>query len=187
MATDEELQAKEKLQQTIDFECRFPDNVFRGQWSGFLFFDPDRIFDRAFPSLARGLLSLEGANSICMCERHKKTVNAPEIASFFFLNEQTTNEAYISFVAKEWIYYMDRFCLISDVARWCVYTERALEFAVLAIRDLTMLESAKPLADKLGALPFRSALENPPSYGLTSRGLTQEWRRRLLEAYGSHL
>jgi hypothetical protein len=183
MPTDSQYEAMERLQWSIDFSRQFPENVFRGQWIEMLFFDCDRIFHREFANLARELLLAEGASSICMCGHHQSAADSPETQSFFFLDEGETPELYISFLAREWIVLMGRFGLISNVGRWCIYTERAQEFAVIAIRDSAIRESARPIIDKLGALRIESALENPPSFGLTSRGLTQEGRKRLIEAY----
>ena len=185
MPTEPQYEAMERLQRSIDFSRQLPENVFRGRWCEMLFFDSDLIFHRSFANLTRELLLIEGANSICMCCRHQATADLAETQSFFFLDERTTPELYITFLAKEWILLMGRFALISDIGRWCIYTERTQEFAIMAIADSAIRDSAGFIIDKLGALRIESALENPPSFGLTPQGLTQEGRKRLLEAYGA--
>lgn len=186
MPTDPQSEATENLQLTIDFGKRFPDNPFPGRWSEMLFFDSDRIFERNFVTLSKELLLLDQASCICMCGLHQATANSGERQSFFFLDRETTPELYISFLNKEWILLMGRFGLISNVGRWCIYLERAQEFGVIAIADSAVRESTRSIIAKLGALRIEAALENPPSYGLSSRGLSNEWRRRLLEAYRTH-
>ncbi|MBV8460903.1 MAG: hypothetical protein JO009_08445 [Candidatus Eremiobacteraeota bacterium] len=171
---------------------RFPLNVFRGQWGGYLFFDGDLIFDAQFVKAVRTLLEIENAE--CACLRildpsydsvgHKWT--SPED---FFLNKGISGDNYMSFLRPVpgvgWLVAMfGRLGCTSDVGSWCIYWERNNEIAVIAVREARKLNQVKAVLEN-NAAPIKQALEEPPSWGLTSRGMPPEWRAKLQQEYAN--
>lgn len=177
-------QALRNIDGIISLDSRFPNNVFLGKWGRFLFFDPDRIFEEEFLIAVRALADAEGGLCICFCDLYRSSIEVPEERSFLFLDRTTTTDNYISFLVEQgWIFRMDRFCLTSNVAGWAMYTERDMEFAVLAIRDSETMRRAVPAIERLRACPIEEAVKEPPSYGLSAKGLKPEWRQALLTNY----
>ncbi len=179
------LRAAKNLDRALDVSRRFPSNVFRGEWSAYLFFDLDLIFVPAFPETIQRLLAWEEATCICM--RNLDPAGAESSADVFW--DGTVNgEMYVNYLAGPasgtgWLYQMGRFALTSDVGGWCIYCERNNEIAVLAVRHIKSSVQFTSATQALNPVPIDQAIAKPPSYGLSPPGLPAKWRQTLLKEY----
>jgi hypothetical protein len=188
MCEDPRRRAAKNLDAAVAPGRRFPENVFRGNWSAFFFFDPDLLFEPQFVESARTFLGTE--NGTCVCLSNLDAVGTQGgLETSIFLDAGTTGEAYVArlrgpSVASGWLYQMDRYGCTSDVGSWCIYCERNNEIAVIAVHENGAPNRVKSAIEQLNALPVEQAIQTPPSYGLSSRGLPVEWRNKLLQGYG---
>jgi hypothetical protein len=185
LADESHRRALTNLNGAIDGRLRFPQNVFALGWNEFVFFDPDRIFDRKFVGVAQVILETEGG--ICACMSNLDLAGRGE-RSLLFIERGMSPEAYVSFLqgpskAEGWVLRMDRYASASDVGQWCMYWERDNELAVMAFREHGMLKDFEPAIRRLGALPIEKALAEPPSYSLSQQGSPPVWRNTLLQQY----
>lgn len=191
MRDDPRKRAAQNLDAALQSDRRFPQNVFRGTWDVFAFFDPDVLFEPRFVERAQALLRCE--NGICVCLRNlgiQVSESAREHALIFF-DSGTTGEAFMAqlrgpTVGSGWLYRMDRYACTSDIGRWCIYCERNNEIAVIATRGGGTSDGLRLAIEQFEALRINEAIEKPPTYGLSSKGLPAEWRERLLKEYGQH-
>ena len=166
---------------------RLPDGVFSADWSEFLFFDSDRIFDPQFVISAIALLEIEGGIWACMSNLDASSGETKE-QSLLFIHREMTGEAYLKFLREEgWVYGMDRYGCTSDIAKWCIYCEKGNEIAVLAGREHGSLKKFESVISQLRAVPIEQAVEGPLSYGFSPRALSSEWRDELLKRYANSL
>lgn len=180
------LEALGNLRDCILPDQRFPMNVFRDSWNSFYFFDSDSIFDAEFVKTMNSLLEVEAG--VCACIVNLDEASLENRNSAFFINRDVTIEEYGSFlrsgkIGQGWIYGMDRFAGISNLGHWCMYCEKGNEIAVIALRDRGSLQKLTEIVTQLGGLPIGQAISVPPSYGLSPRALSSDWRQQLLTQY----
>jgi hypothetical protein len=188
MKHDAAKQAVANLDAALVTRKQFPENIFLGKWDSFFFFDPDYIFEAPFVEVVKTLM--ESENGRCACLRNLDIMGSDGSLerSLLFLDRETTGEAYQAFLAGPapgmgWLHMMFRYACASDAGSWCIYCERNNEIAVIAVRRMGNLSLFNSAISSLHALPIEQAIEKPPSYGLSSRSLSVEWRNRLLEEY----
>jgi hypothetical protein len=181
------IQAVKNLDAALETNRRFPVNVFQGRWDAFLFFDHDLLFEAKAVARYKALLACE--DGALACVRNLDIARAEGISEdTIFLDKETLGETYWAQFRDPgppsgWIYRMDRYGCTSDVGRWCIYCERNNEIAVIAVRGIDALGQFAPALETLQALPIKQAIEKPSSFGLSPRGLTEEWRNELLQEY----
>lgn len=168
----------------IDVERRFPQNVFLGDWSNFLFFDSDWIFEAKFVALVQAFMSVEGGN--CACLQNLDATSDP----IFAISHETTPEEYRlrlvgPDVERAWLYDMRRFACASDTGDWCIYCERSAEIAVIALRRFGVAARYTPVLTELRAAPLVPAINEPLSHGFSNQALTPDWRTTLVREYAS--
>lgn len=78
------------LSTAIDAARRFPANVFIGQWSDFVLFDADWVFDTAFVELTQILLKSERAACACLVDLDAAAEGGAE--GLFVLGRATTKK-----------------------------------------------------------------------------------------------
>lgn len=189
---DPRIRASKSVDAAIAIDRRFAENVFLGEWSAYLFFDPDLIFDRGFIEITKSLLLCEHCTCICLKNLEVALTGNLEQASLF-LDNQTTGKAYMGRLSAPiegsnlvgWVHLMDHYGCASDIGSWCIYCERSNEIAVIAIRNEDDLVQLRPALELLQALPIRQAIERPSSYGLSVRGMSANTRAKLIQEYGS--
>src|SRR5215813_14202120 len=180
------LKALESLRDCLLPDRRFPTNVFRDSWSSFYFFDSDSIFEPEFVTIVNSLLTTEGGVYACVVNLDQLPLENRR--SVFFVNPDVTTTEYGVFlrgreIEEGWIYGMDRFACISNLRHWCIYCEKANEIAVIALRDKGSLQKLTEALSHLGGLPIAQGISAPPSYGLSARALSLDWRHQLLRYY----
>ncbi len=189
---DPKTRAAKNVDAAIAMDRRFPKNVFLGEWSAYLFFDPDLIFDRYFIEITNALLLCEHGTCICLRNLEVALTGNLERASFF-LDNQTSGKAYMGRLSAPiegsnlvgWVHLMDHYGCASDIGSWCIYCERSNEIAVIAVREGVDLTKLSPALKLLRALPIREAIEKPVSYGLSQRGLPPDVRIKLIREYAA--
>jgi hypothetical protein len=187
---DPRTRASKSLDAAIAIVRRFPENVFLGEWSAYLFFDPDLIFDRGFIEIAKALLLCEDGTCICLRNLEVALTGNLEQASLF-LDNQSSGKAYMGRLSAPiegsnlvgWVHLMDHYGCASDIGSWCIYCERSNEIAVIAVRKDDDLVQLSPALKQLQALPIREAIERPSSYGLSVRGMSANTRAKLIQEY----
>jgi len=177
------------LQKILKWDDHFPENVFRGEWKEFFFFDPDWLFDATFVENAKALLNWEGGACACVCNMDQADAKGDPQQAVIFLDKDTSGETYRSTLAGPspgvgWIFGMERYGITSDVGNWCIYCEKDNEIAVIAIREGAKSRAFESVIQSFNALPIERAIAMPPSYGLLPRSLRDDWRKRFLAVYG---
>jgi len=184
--------AAKNLDAAIAIDRRLPDNVFLGEWSSYLFFDPDLIFDRVFVEIAKAIMLCEYGTCICLRNLEIALTGNLEQASLF-LDNQTNGKAYMGRLSAPiegsnlvgWVHLMDHYGCASDIGSWSIYCERSNEIAIIAVRKDHDLVRLSPAIELLQALPISQAMERPSSYGLSVRGMSANTRAKLIQEYGS--
>jgi hypothetical protein len=176
-------QASENLDLALATSRGFPHNPFLGRWDAFQFFDPDRLFERAFPDTMRALLACENGRSVCLRNMDVARVADSSESPSFYLDRDTTGSAYMGCLSSRpgygWLYRMDVYAFASDAGQWCIYCERCNEMAVIAIRENSPKFGSA--LERLRAMPIRRAIESSDMYGFYS--LPDEWRQELFRAF----
>jgi hypothetical protein len=178
--------AQQQLSTALRASSRFPNNVFAGDWIGYLFFDSDWIFESGFVAKAIMLLDSEGGS----CARLSNLDRADEDGAVFSIDHSTTSDDYQRLLHEgvsglRWNFTIDRFACISDLGRWCIYCERPNEIAVMAFRPGARLERYAQVVGALRAAPIEAAIGQSISWGFSARGLSPLWRTELLRHYGT--
>lgn len=153
---------------SIDFDLVFPENIFHGEWSTFLFCESDRIFSKGFmPAMAK-LLQLEQAHAACLLNLDRTKVFEFEKSAAMFFDETTTENQYWDALKDEssdfgWLYVMERYVCTSDVGEWCIYCEKMSDIAVIALRDEDSLKKFGEPLMQLYAKPIEEFFESGDS------------------------
>lgn len=178
--------ALKNLTDELDLDSTFPESPFRTQWGVYLFFDPDLIFEAGFVEKVKAILNCEGAT--CACLRNLDGLRSADGVNTVYIDSETTGRTYFdelrgALPGSGLLYTMGRFGLASDGGRWCVYCERNNEVAVIAVRDVVGKDTSAVAMRQFDAVPLAQAIEKPSSHGLSSRGLPEAWRERMLQVF----
>jgi hypothetical protein len=179
-------EARENVCAGVKPDCRFPRNIFVGDWSDFFFFDSDWMTQPDFVDHTKALLDVDGAKCACLWKLDSKDPNEPR---FFFVREDTTADEYRTLLAGKtpgygWLDAMERLACASDVGEWCMYCEPNNEIAVIAFRHLDVSDRYSSAMARVHATRFEDAIREPPlSYGFSERALSREWRDEFLREY----
>jgi hypothetical protein len=173
-------------QRVVDSRRRFPKNVFVGRWAHFRFFDSDWMFAPDFVVILRQFLRDEG--SACACVLRLDPVVGEGIERMFFVDGQTTPEAYGEVFMHEsggWFTDYGRFGCTSNRGEWCFYCERGEGIGVAALRApdaLTRYASAFAL---LPTSAIDEAVREPLIYGIGT--MPDSWKLEMPRAYSKRL
>lgn len=179
------------LSDGIDAECRFPRNVFIGDWSDFFFFDSDWMFDPEFVERVKSFLDVE--NGVCACFSNLDAASDRKRQERqFFIDQQTSPAAFQSLLRGDtpgsgWIHNIDRFGCTSDVSQWCIYCERGNEIAVIAIRQGISVKHYMSQIAQFKAMRIDEAIRHPLAYGFSARALSAPWRSEFIREYAKRL
>lgn len=172
----------------IDFNKKFPENVFRGKWGEFLFFESDAVFSMEFAEVVSGLLRCEGANAASLVNIDETKSLGLENMSALFLDGEVTGDSYqLSLTgagpAKGWLYNVDSYACASDVGGWCIYCEKSNDIGVIASREaITSLAGQKALR-LLGARPIETLVAGGAHALFPFNRLVESWREGLMRNY----
>lgn len=180
-------QCAEALQKTRQgvAQAGFPNNVFLGEWSAYLFFDSDWVFDPTFVEQVKRLLSLEGSTCACLValdnprddENHLYVLSSTEASEYRLrlLGDGPDNG---------WVYDFGRYACSSELSNWFIYCERSAEIAVIALKKDIPVDRAQDTLSAIGAVSIEEAIAGPLSFGFSPEGLSDDWRARLIREYG---
>lgn len=172
---------------SIRAESALPESVFCRKWKTYLFFQSDWLIDASFVEFVRLLLVAERSNCAALINISRTDSFKWNEAAVYYFNVETKSADYEVFLRGNgpdsgWLYTMDKYACTSDIGRWCFYSERDNDVAVMA------------LDTEMGGDEFRSALQlvkassleiaSGPNGVFPFNALTQEWRRSLFENYG---
>lgn len=174
---------------SCDFDRTFPEQVFRGQWSDFLFFQSDYVFAPEFFDFTHELLKMEAASVACLMNLDRTEAYEMERAALLFIDELADKRAYMDTLrgagpADGWIFAMDRFVCTSDIGKWCVYCEKANDVAVVGLRDISTGPALDAALNRVRAKPIEVLLKEGASPQFPFDRLVPVWRQGLTENYG---
>ncbi|MCT7313271.1 hypothetical protein N5J06_20040 [Ralstonia sp. CHL-2022] len=183
------LQAFKNAAASIDFDQVFPDQVFCGEWQGFLFFQSDYVFAPEFVDFVKEILEVELGSMACIVNLDKTEAYEIHQAALLFINEETDQRQYMEALrgdgpADGWLYAMDRFICTSDVGRWCVYCEKSNDVAVVGLRDIPSGNALDVALGRVHAKPIEVLLKDGASPQFPFDRLIPAWRQGLVENYG---
>src|SRR5690242_17219200 len=136
-ATEEErTAAASHVSAAIDTARHFPENVFRGDWHAFFFFDSDAILsvpEAIYPIHA--LLEAEGGS--CAILQQLSECNEPGRGLLRVLIDRAVPpkpaQGLLDSPDAPATRFIEEFGIASDRGRWCIYLEGHAELGVLAV------------------------------------------------------
>ena len=184
--------ALENLPRAFRPRACLPENVFARPWTRYLVFDPGWLFGSAEDGSSARLL-LEGSDGgVCMLNLDEWESGVSLEESTFRIDASTTPDAYRAKLigtepSSAWMYGMERFGFVPESDDWCIYTERAGDLGVLAVRDGFALERLAPAIRKLEACEIRAAIAGASpwaKWALLDPRIPPTWRSELIRNYG---
>jgi hypothetical protein len=169
---------------SIESERRFPQNVFRGDWNEFLFFDSDWMRAADFVDRLKELLLAE--NGTCVAMVNLDLTSGDRAGSLLFVHKDTAPNEYQVVLGNPglgtgWLTDLDRLACASNTGEWSMYCEPALEIAVVGFRQ-TVPQSYRQILARFHASRFADTIKEPDlSYGFSR--LSSTWRDGFLREY----
>jgi hypothetical protein len=180
--------AFKNLADALKSDVFFPNNVFSGASSGYLFFPSDHMFVGTFVSAVKMLLDAENADVACLLNLSESAEMKFETASAIYMDQVIAGTSYETKLrgngpSDGWIYSMNRYGCASNVGRWCMYCERTNDIAVVALQSVNdIVRFERPLA--LLKAGFLESLCGSGEKGVFPfNKLTPEWRDGLTRNY----
>jgi hypothetical protein len=182
MQADRCEQARSNAISAIRPGSRFPDNVFAGAWSNFLFFESDALIVGNFVWAIKEFLRIERATSASLINltRYGRGSSRHSLC----LNADITNDRYQEELRVEdddagWIYLMEDYVCASNLGSWCIYAERSNDVAVIALRNVAASSQFHFALGYLGAdsLTYQMRTSFPFTHFIA------DWRAGLLKNY----
>jgi hypothetical protein len=173
---------------SIDDKARFPDQVFRGRWGAFLFFDSDYIFSADFPVEASELLRTERSEVCCLLNFSKTYSMTYESAAMQFITASTSTQDYDAMLrqggaVEGWLFGIDRYGFSSDRGGWSIYCEKQSEIAVIALREPDDEKTYAACLKQLYAERITDLLEPGADVSIWFKEMKASWRRGLTMHY----
>lgn len=163
---------------------RFPNNVFAGAWSNFLFLESDALFVGHFVWAIKEFLRIEGAPAACLINLTRQCAGATSDESTLCLGKDITNDKYQEELRVErgdiaWLYHMEDYVCASSGGSWCVYAEKQNDVAVVALKNIAASTQFHYALGYLGAdsLTYLLRARFPFTH------FTPEWRASLTKNY----
>jgi len=172
----------------IDSNALLPNQVFKGLWNCFLFCESDNLVSPRFVETIAELIRLEGATTCCLLNYSETRDFEFQRAATLFIEIGTTSTDYISLLEKGgpatgWLYAMGQYGCSSDKGEWCIYSERANDVAVIALRHANSIAKFASPLESLYAKPIEVLIDLAPSVPVPFNDLTDKWKRGLVEHY----
>lgn len=172
----------------IRSDRRFPRQVFVGDWTDYLFFYPEVLFEARFVEVKNLLLKEENASVIAVVNLGNANNKTEEEPRAIFLDHDTTPKDYIAGLMGDgsptsWMFLMDRYVCASDKGHWSIYCEKENDVAVLAVGEAVSRFTYSQLAKLLNAQSIRSVLMPGKGQLLDFQKLVPEWRSALTAEY----
>lgn len=179
--------ARRNAGSSVDQKKMFPDQVYQGGWSGFLFFQSDYIFSSDFFDIVIEFMRIENACSAALINIDKKEVSESECAEFFF-ERNSLSESYARKLVGEgrgdgWLYEFDRYVCSTDVGSWAIYCEKSNDIAVIAFREPGLENKFREVLPLLSASPINLLVDGEVNLSPFNE-LVPTWKRGLRENYG---
>jgi len=172
----------------IDINKQFPGFVFYDGWCAFRFFQSDYIFSSDFVDIVKKLLLIEHSNVSCLVNLDRGEQALSDTASAIYINNDSDPAVYNSKLcgggpADGWLYGVDRYVCSTELGRWCIYSEKANDIAVIGFRSHEdILEFDAPL-NQISAKPLSDLIERGKTPVSPFNILTLEWKKRLTDNY----
>ena len=175
------------LSRFIMLNRSFPNRVFSPEWTSFLFFDSDWIFDAQFAQRANALIDAENGQCTCISNLDQIKDNVSWERGSIFIDHDVTNETYFSLLRGGGLQLAGCTGWTDSVALRMqgdgAICEKQNEIAVVAVRESEDWRRFDPIVSQLGAVSIRQAIERPLSYGFSRSALSMEWRSELISNY----
>lgn len=172
----------------IDVNKEFPDFVFSEDWHVFRFFQSDYIFSSDFVNIVKKLILIETSKVACLVNLDYSEQTLNDTASVIYLNNSSDPIVYNSKLrgggpTDGWLYGVDRYVCSTDFGRWCIYSEKANDIAVIGFKSHgSILEFDVPL-NQISAKPLSNLIEGGRAPVPPFNILTLEWKKRLTDNY----
>ncbi|MHB8884747.1 MAG: hypothetical protein ACYC5H_06620 [Methylovirgula sp.] len=175
---------------SLDLMTSLPSQVFRGDFSEFMFLESDRMFAPIFADVVKDFLSAEGTTSCCLVNLSRTHTMAYSQAAVIFLEAQTTGVEYDAQLrsggpSTGWLFSMDRYGCASDGGSWSIYCEKDNDVAVVALRGQSAAERFSLPLRKLHAEAIDILIRQGSAGPFPFSSLTPRWRDELGRQYGS--
>jgi hypothetical protein len=176
---------------SINDEARFPEQVFRGHWGAFLFFESDYVFSADFAAKATELLQAEQADVCCLLNFNKTDTMTYDSAAMRFITEGTSEHDYDAMLrqggpAHGWLFGIDRYGCSSDRGGWSIYCEKQNDIAVIALREPDDKKKYAACLKHIHALPITELLEPGAEVAIWFKRMRGSWRRGLTMHYSGN-
>jgi hypothetical protein len=186
--SDVRQRAYENIVKTIDLTVHLPKQVFKKEWSNFLFFQSDWMFTKEFPRVIDEMLLIEKANVCCLLNLSlTPSMNFEEIAAIY-IGEKITDDEYYSKLQADgpsngWLYGVDTYACMSDAGEWCIYCERSNDVAVIGFRNDSESQKFRSSLDNLHAKPILDLIDGGVAPLIPFNRLVPEWSSALIQNY----
>jgi hypothetical protein len=174
---------------SVGRDKRLPHKVFVGRWEGYLFFEPDMMFDTSFIEAKNVLMGEESASVIALVNLGND--GAPNHGSprAIFLERDTTSEEYVSKLVGDgspmnWMFLMDRYVCASEKGNWSIYCEKEDDVAIFGFRGGLARTSVAKVERLLKAKSIKSLCSPDRSEIFDFGKLVPRWRSTLKVEYG---
>lgn len=176
---------------SINDEPRFPEQVFRGRWTAFLFFDSDFLIAPDFPERVAELLNAERAEVCCLLNFDETQTMTYESAAMRFITARTRSQDYDAMLrrggpAEGWLFGVDRYGCASDRGGWSIYCERQNDIAVIALHQPGDTEKYASCLKRIHAKPIKDQLEAGGAGLFQFEQMLESWRRDLARHYSGN-
>jgi hypothetical protein len=189
MSTDDLKQtAVRNATSSIRRERRFPHQMFIGEWSDYLFFYPEALFEARFIDVKNLLLKAENSSIIAVVNLGNVNSETAAEPRAIFLDRDTTPQHYIAELMGDrtptsWMFLMDRYVCASEKGNWSIYCEKENDVAVLAVREAMSRFTCSQLAKLLNAKSMRFGPVPGSGQSFDFQKLVPEWKSALAAEY----
>jgi hypothetical protein len=189
MSTDDlKKAAVRNATSSIGRERRFPHQIFVGEWSDYLFFYPEALFEARFIDVKDLLLKEERSSIIAVVNLGNVNSETASEPRAIFLDRDTTPKHYIAQLmgdrtATSWMFLMDRYVCASEKGNWSIYCEKENDVAVLAVDEGISRFTGAQLAKLLNAKSMRFGPVTGHSQSFDFQKLVPEWKSALAAEY----
>jgi hypothetical protein len=189
-STSARLSAFHNVIKSIRIEARLPSQVLFGTWPEFYFFESDVILSRSFVGFVHELCRIEQSTSCCLLNFTQTRVLEYQEAAFIFIEAKMSEDEFDAKVreggpASGWLFGVDHYGCSSDNGDWCLYCERENDVALIGFKSTSSVDKYQSALESIGAKPIEDLVENGISPLFPFSKLTPEWKRALIDNYGS--
>lgn len=167
---------------------RFPHQIFVGEWTDYLFFYPEALFEARFIDVKDLILREESSSIIAVVNLGNTNNESAVEPQAIFLDRHTTPKHYIAELmgdrtAASWMFLMDRYVCASEKGNWSIYCEKENDVAVLAVGAVISRFTCSQLARLLNAKSIRSSRLSDSSQSFDFQRLVPQWKSALVAEY----